>query len=249
MLKYYKNKLTDKELKQVIRKKSERKYKFGDNEPITSTESVSLPMTIAGKEVMLRTDVIEGNLPLLLSKTALKKAEAVINFKDDTIDIFGKKENLLESSSGHYMIPVQNHLDSKIEPKITYSLITKDDDVKKKAMKIHRHFSHAPKKRLQKLLENAGMWDNEMNEALTELESTCRECKIYSKPLSRPIVGMAIANSFNEFIAMDLKDVKEGDITHKLLHIVDYYTRFGQCIRVKSKKKEEIVQAWLQLKE
>lgn len=247
----YMNTLTEDEKKLVVRRKIDKTYKFGNSKPISAEESVELPMTIASKEVMLTTDIVDVDVPLLLSKKALKKAQAIIDFNEDTIELFGRKENLLETSSGHYMIPVQNNINARIKPTISYNLICKEDDVMKKAVKVHRHFSHAPKKRLRKLLEDADMWSEEMSQALTEIEKTCKECKIYSKPPSRPVVGMSFSKSFNDVLTMDLKDYKNGENKHKLLHIVDMCTRFSQCARVKSKKKEEILEvlfkAWIQV--
>jgi DNA repair exonuclease SbcCD ATPase subunit len=78
---------------------------------------------------MLTTDVVEMDVPLLISKNALKKAHAVINFKDDTIHLYGKKENLIETSSGHYMIPVQNNMEARQKPSINVNLINLEDDL------------------------------------------------------------------------------------------------------------------------
>lgn len=245
------NKLTDEEKMLVTRKSSHKSYKFGDMPAVTSKETISLPMTIASREVMLTTDVVDVNVPLLMSKNALKKAGAVIDFKEDTIQIFGTTENLLESSSGHYMIPVHNNIDMKVKPTIMTHLINPQEDPKKTAHKIHRHFSHANKKRLQKLLEDAELWSDEMSQALTDVENKCQTCKRYSKPYSRPVVGFSSSKSFNDIIAMDLKDHTHNGKTRKLLHIVDHNTRFGQCIQVSSKTKEEILEklfkAWIQV--
>ena len=102
--------LSDEERKLVIRKPGYKKYKFGNGKPVIAKETLSLPVTIADREVLLTTDV---DIPLLIGKSALKKADAVINFKDDTIELFGEKERLLVNSSGHYMIPVQSNVESK----------------------------------------------------------------------------------------------------------------------------------------
>ena len=81
----------------------------------------------------------------------------------------------------------------------------------------------------------------------------CKTCKIYSKPLARPVVGFSSAKSFNDIVAIDLKDYTNTDlgIKYKLMHLVDHCTRYGQCIVVKSKKKEVIIEgmfkAWIQI--
>ena len=47
----------------------------------------SLPAVIAGKEVMLKTDVVESDIPLLLSRKAMKKAAIKMNLENDTVTI------------------------------------------------------------------------------------------------------------------------------------------------------------------
>ena len=249
----YLGKLNSEELKLVTWNSCKKKYKFGHNEPITATKSVQFPTKIASKDVLLKTDVVEVEIPLLLSKAALKKASAKMNFENDTIELWGKEENLLESSCGHYMIPILNHTESKnkTEMKISYNIIQEKDDVMKKAMKIHKHFSHANKKRIQKIIEEAGIWSEEMNQALDEIERTCKECKIYSKPPLKPAVGMSLSRSFNDLISMDLKDYNHKGRKYKLLHIIDNCTRFSQCVRISSKTKEVVLEAiikcWIQV--
>ena len=69
-------------------------------------EEHSLPAVIAGKEVMIKTDVVESDIPLLLSPTAMKKA--AMDLKNDTATIMGKEVALNLTTSGHYCIPITN---------------------------------------------------------------------------------------------------------------------------------------------
>ena len=52
------------------------------------------------------TDVVDVNIPLLLSKESLKKANAVLDFSKDTAQMLGEKHQLLCTSSGHYALPI-----------------------------------------------------------------------------------------------------------------------------------------------
>ena len=49
---------------------------------------------------------MDCELPLLLSKDVMEKAETTINFVNDTVNILGETIDLEFTSSGHYMIPV-----------------------------------------------------------------------------------------------------------------------------------------------
>ena len=61
----------DKEM--VVEKRSETKFKFGDGETDDSLKSVIIPAQIDNGEIMIQTDVISNELPLLLSKDAIKR--------------------------------------------------------------------------------------------------------------------------------------------------------------------------------
>ena len=74
-------------------------FKFGDNKMIKSNRCVKIPVKIAEPPVILSTDVIEYDIPLLLSKEAMKKANTQIDFCEDKVHIFGRKIDIYFSSS------------------------------------------------------------------------------------------------------------------------------------------------------
>ena len=255
--------LTADERKQITRTYSNKQYKFGDSKPMKATENIKLPMTIANEKVYMCTDVVEVNIPLLISKKAMQKVKATLDYGENKLHIFGKSIKLLESTSGHYLVPIHNHIESENheinsicfvseesdmesennEINELYFINDKNNETYKKALKIHRHFSHARKERIKKILEDAGVWNQDYNQALSEIENQCKVCKVYTKPPMKPSVGFSYAKEFNEVISIDLKDFHHENKTYKLLHVVDQATRFSQAVQVKSKKKEEIMEA------
>ena len=72
-----------------------------------------LPCVIADIEVSIITDVVDSDIPLLLSKDAMKRAETYLNFEDDTVTMLKKKIPLNCTSSGHYYIPITKPLPDK----------------------------------------------------------------------------------------------------------------------------------------
>ena len=48
-------------------------FNFGGGTCLKSKGEYSLPAVISGKIVMIKTDVVESHIPLLLSKTAIRK--------------------------------------------------------------------------------------------------------------------------------------------------------------------------------
>ena len=55
----------------------------------------------------IEVDVVKCNVPLLLSKKAMKKGKMIINFHEDTIQVGGKIAKLQETGSGHYKLPLR----------------------------------------------------------------------------------------------------------------------------------------------
>ena len=51
-------------------------------------------------------DVVPCNIPLLMSKTSMKKAKMCLNFGDDSAVICGRKIKLTSTESGHYILPL-----------------------------------------------------------------------------------------------------------------------------------------------
>ena len=59
-------------------------FKFGDSKLIKSNKKIVILTVIADQKVMLTTDVISNDLPLLLSKEAIKRANTQIDFASET---------------------------------------------------------------------------------------------------------------------------------------------------------------------
>ena len=90
-----------------IETKSETcKFRFGDGEVFSSTKLYTIPIMIGNTQVQLDTHVVESDIPLLMSRESLKRAEADIDFERDTIKILGETIDLKISKSGHLMIPL-----------------------------------------------------------------------------------------------------------------------------------------------
>ena len=54
----------------------------------------------------LKTDVVDANIPLLLSKSSMKRAKIKLNTENDTADILGVKVNIRTTALGHCCVPV-----------------------------------------------------------------------------------------------------------------------------------------------
>ena len=60
------------------------------------------------KKLFIETNVVNSEIPLLLSKTAMKKAGSKLHSCHDTVTMMGENVKLSFTESGHYCIPISN---------------------------------------------------------------------------------------------------------------------------------------------
>ena len=101
-MKCYLDSLPSDKVSQIRRFEGRKVFKFGGGEIKKSVEIVEIPCLIAGKTVTIRTDVVDSDIPLLLSKDAVKKAKVKLDLENDKAIIFGNIVDLDYTTSGHY---------------------------------------------------------------------------------------------------------------------------------------------------
>ena len=89
---------------QVTRKKRHTVFKFGGGSQLKSMEKVRFPCDIAGQKCFITTDVAKSDIPLLLSKSAMKEAKMKLDLEIDSAMNFGKYIKLQCTSSGVIII-------------------------------------------------------------------------------------------------------------------------------------------------
>ena len=84
----YKENLIKDEVSLIKEVPSLTKFKFGNRNCADSLKKVIIPTELGGGRVNIHT-VISKDIPLLLRKNAMKKIQALLDFKNDSILIFG----------------------------------------------------------------------------------------------------------------------------------------------------------------
>ena len=67
---------------------SKKVFKFGDGRKVYSKYQAIIPAKIGSKECFIQSEIVEEKIPLLLSKSSLKKADTYLNIKDDKVKMF-----------------------------------------------------------------------------------------------------------------------------------------------------------------
>ena len=117
----YLNTLTGKNAQKVVEESSSSSFRFGDGNRKTGNKYVTIPARIGNEDIMIKTDVTDSDLPLLLSKEAMKKGDVKIDFARDKVSFLNQNHAIVFTSSGHYAIPISrteqllNHCDKNNE--------------------------------------------------------------------------------------------------------------------------------------
>ena len=158
----------------VVQTKGRRVFRFGGGTCLQSKGEYNLPVVIAGKEATVNTDVVEFGIPLLLSRTAMKKAAVKMDLENITATIMGKEVALNLTTSGHYCIPIDKSEEAPVENvcAVNLEILSKQDRIKT-LLKLHRQFAHPPKNRLIALLKDADVWKEEYEEIIEQINEEC----------------------------------------------------------------------------
>ena len=149
---------------------------------------------------MLNTDVVASDIPLLLSRNSMKKADMTLalDFKNDAAIIFCEPIQIIVTMSGHCAIPVcwYNTILTNVTTgvKQTITLVTSDTNKSKYiALKLHKHFAQPSPQKLIKLINSAAEYlenNEELKIYIKNISVDYKICQIYRKSLARPAVGL-----------------------------------------------------------
>ena len=229
---------------------SSKPFRFGDGVIVNSTKRASIPAFIGQNYVQIVTEIVEANIPLLLSIESLKKGKFTLEFGSDQLIGLGQKINLHTATNGLYALPLTKNRqlmtnfvtsEDQSEFPIAFKVASVKSD-KEIALKLHRSFAHPSAERLLRMINAAGsQWSSNENlkEEIRQVSENCEVCKIYKKAPARPAVGLPSASEFNEMVAMDLKQYNSKII----LHLVDLCTRLSAACLIPNKKPSTIVNA------
>ena len=242
--------LDEKSQKEITFHESKTPFKFGDGETKYSYQLVKLPANIGGVECFIEAEVVDCEIPLLLSKESLKRAQTILDINNDKVSMFGKQVDVQFTSSGHYCIDIVDNKDqSSIEVDFKeIVLLTNTTTPKQKKrdilLKLHIQFGHSSANRLISLLKSTGSIDSETQSMINDISSKCVVCHKLQRPQAKPVVGFSLASDFNQIVAMDLHQI---DHNFYYLHIIDLFSRLSAAAIIRKKDSQVIVDKFMQI--
>ena len=97
----YLESLGEEDKSKIVYETSKNIFKFGDGKKVVSLKQARIPAVIGNVETSISTDIVDSDIPLLLSRSSMKRAGTELNFKDDTVNILGQNLPLRVTTSGH----------------------------------------------------------------------------------------------------------------------------------------------------
>jgi len=220
----------------VKSKQGIKTFKFGIG-LAKSVNECEIPAYIAGKRIMIKTDVVDADVPLLLSVGTMGSLGMVIDFGKEEVTVLEKTIKLNRTSSGHLSLTIAETAD-KIEKAYVVNLEeTKVGDLKKTLLHLHKQMGHPVQEKLTTLIQDSVSWKDEYGVVLDEIYANCDRCKQFARTPSRPVVALPMARSFNEKVAMDLKYWNGRWI----LHLIDMFSRYTISVFVHRKDSTTIL--------
>ena len=98
--------LSDYERETIKEENSLATFTFGDGMTVPSLKCVTIPCPMGDISAIISTDVVDCNIPLLMSKTSMKKARMRLDFATDTVGICGRDFEWRSTFSGHFVLPL-----------------------------------------------------------------------------------------------------------------------------------------------
>jgi len=242
-LKKYLSALGEKDLKHVQQEASSNVFKFGGGEKLASLGKYRIPAKLADNNVLIVTDVVDSDIPLLMSLDAMKKADIVLHTREDRATIFGKNVNLNLTTSGHYCVSLVRDPNIEVSEVLQVDLGEDVSQTKTKLLHLHRQFAHPNAEKLTQLLKGANSWRSHYAAILQEICESCDVCKRFKRGLARPVAALPKSTRFNQVVAMDLKKWR----SQYLLYFVDEFSRLTVAKRIARKHPKEVVDAFMGL--
>ena len=104
--KEYEKQLSETDAKAIRIAPSDEFFTFGDGKKVKSMRKVTFPCWFGGKRGLLTVDIVDCNIPLLMSRKAMSRAKMRIDFGNDSAFVGGRNIRLKITRSGHYAIPI-----------------------------------------------------------------------------------------------------------------------------------------------
>ena len=132
-LKVFEESLSEEERKKITVEDCNRSFRFGDGDKVISAVQKTIPVTICGEQTDIKVNIVENDIPLLLSRETMKKMGMKIDVENDQVEAFGRTDDIIMTTTGHMVIKIgqnnEDHLKTMVKKGAIY-IVNSDDPEK-----------------------------------------------------------------------------------------------------------------------
>jgi hypothetical protein len=103
----------------VVFGESERMFRFGGGEQRKSLGVVTFPCFFGARNIMMKSEIVDAEFPLLLGNSLLKKGRAVLKLSEGVAVILDNEVKMRETQSGHFCLKIENPKSDQPYMKVT----------------------------------------------------------------------------------------------------------------------------------
>ena len=119
----------------------------------------------------------------------MKKADTLIDFTKDKINILGQEMILKFTSSGHFDENNTKDIFSSIE-NVSNKTLREDRSIREK---LHKQFRQTSSNNTLKLIKLSGIVNKELVDLINKIGEKCTMCLKYKKAPLKPVVGFSLS--------------------------------------------------------
>ena len=207
--------LTDEEKESIERKRGNRHFEFGNGVRYPSKEEVTIPIGLGKLRDHLDVSVVDTDIPLLIGAPDMKRLGLTVNFEKDKVFVSrtGESLDISKNENNHLTIPLTTVPLSKETHAIMSVTNCETKEKKKKIKRVHHVLGHPREEALKSLFKDSSQIDEETMKIIEEVSRECSVCIHHRRTPSRPKVGLPLSKTFNQCVAIDLKDRKKITLT------------------------------------
>ena len=213
----------------------------------------TIPAQIAQTNCSIEVEIIDTDIPLLLSKPCLQKADTVLDLKNDKVKMFNKNVDFKLSSNGHYPINILpndvSHFHETEQILILEQCTSEAEKIKistkihrqfeqykseaekiKISTKIHRQFGHAFPDNMKPLLTKSKLLHQKISTLVDKIYKGCNT-SIYMRPTPKPVVSVKLP-----LLIIPLPWI----YILRCFHIIDEFSRYSNAV-IRNTKSSSVI--------
>ena len=117
------------------------------------------------------------------------------------------------------------------------------DEIERKVKKVHEVLCHPREEVLKSFYKDSSDYNIDIRTAVEKVSRECPVCLKYRRTPSKPKVGLPTSTTFNDCVAIDLKDRRNK--SSYILYAVDTFSRLTRGKIIRNKEPKTIVKALL----